>query len=237
MQSQKLPEWVWLVAAFLGVYALKQAIAKTNQDLALQNIGTDNYAQLAQEYRVAFNPSGTEFLMSLDFTNYEAIKVLAVKSRGVYSKVQEAYKVLYGVALATDLQNELTSTQLTEYYKILQSVPVLAPPAKAPASTTTTGGVVLAGGAVKTYAPAPKLDPVKRVYAQKNVNIRQYNNPQQIIRVAKVGDEIGRFAGVHRIQNFDGKGSTMDFYVCEVTVYIFAKAYVYVVKSDATMVK
>lgn len=234
--GEKIPEWVWVALSIFGVYALKQAAAKTTQDLTLQNIATDNIAQLAQEYRTAFNPSGIPFLMSVDFTSFEAVKVLAVKTRGIYNKVQEAYTVLYNVALATDLQNELTAEQLTEYYKILQSSASVPTPAKAPTSPSA-GGVVLTGGAVKTYAPALNKTETKKVYAVTSVNVRDYNSPQRVIRTAKAGEEIGRFAGVHRIRNFDGKGSTLDFYVCEVRLYIFAKAYVYVVKSNATAVK
>jgi hypothetical protein len=89
-------------------------------DPATGNPTNPNYtspAELARQYKAAFDPYNTGWL-PYNGTDTEALYKLAGKTF-VWSDVRSAYKTLYGRDLIADLESELSSSELQNFYDIL----------------------------------------------------------------------------------------------------------------------
>lgn len=75
--------------------------------------------QQAQQLRAAFNPSGSSWLIGMDFTNTTAVMRIASQIQN-FADVQDSYRKLYNANLSEDLVNELSSSELTQFYRAMK---------------------------------------------------------------------------------------------------------------------
>ena len=119
----KLTNYGLLVAGGFGLYFIgKRMNEKAKHDNVESNLGTDPNAQAAQQLRAAFNPSGQGFLMWGDGTTTDVVMAVGAKIKD-FGKVATAYNALYKSSLADDLTQELSSTELTTFYKLIAGKP------------------------------------------------------------------------------------------------------------------
>lgn len=202
--------WVILIICVLG-YVLYSGWRKTQKEVYSDNIGKDAESQQAQLLRQAFNPSGTGWLMAVDGTDEETVMAVAAQISN-YGKVADAYRVLYGADLSSDLADELTRADLTKFWDIVyKRTPTTSPP------TTTPGG----GFPGNTNPPmpttpgAPVRGPLlqnsawkkKTIFATATVNVRDYNNPKRIVKQVKKGAMIGTYWATADYTNLPNTGN------------------------------
>lgn len=208
--------FVWILAA-IGVYILVKGWSKTKQQTYLDTAGTDKATQQAQALRDAFNRSGFSTLMKVDGTDVDLVMSTARQITD-YTAVSDSYRVLYpGSELTTDLQDELSRTDLQTFYDIVYkrgSNPTVATPT--PSTGSTTGTVY------------------KQVKATQTVNIRDYANPSKVLRQAKAGEVIGTYTGE---KTLNVTGQNLRFYLVEKKLYLgLVTEQYYVAKSSVVLV-
>ena len=78
---------------------------------------------LVLQYLNAMNPSGISWMTDFDGTNTESIMSLALKTRGVFNKVNLAYKVKdpHGRVLEDALREELSNEDFDKWYNIVMN--------------------------------------------------------------------------------------------------------------------
>jgi hypothetical protein len=213
--------FVWILAA-IGVYILVKGWSKTKQQTYLDTAGTDKATQQAQALRDAFNRSGFTTLMKVDGTDVDLVMSTARQITD-YSAVSDSYRVIFpGSELTTDLQDELSRTDLQTFYDIVYkrgsnpTVPATTPTTTTPSTGTTTGTVH------------------KQVKATQTVNIRDYANPFKVLRQAKAGEVIGTYTGE---KTLNVTGQAVRFYLVEKQLYfgLVTEQY-YVAKSSVVLV-
>ncbi len=165
--------FVWLLAGF-GVYLLVKGWGTSKQQTYLNTAGTDLATQQAQALRDAFNRSGIELMMQVDGTDVDLVMSTAAQIKD-YAAVSDSYRVLYkGSELTTDLQKELSRTDLQKFWDIVYKR------GSNPTTPSTGTGTTTSG---------------KRVRALQTVNVREYDNPATIHHQAVKGDVLGNFIG------------------------------------------
>ena len=185
----------------IGILVFNALFRKSAQAEALNNAPTDNSSQLAIQLRQAMNASGVGWLMGGDGTDEEALFAIAPQLRGgVFQTVAQRYQLLYNSNLTTDLQNELTAADLTKFWALVNgnSIPTTSP--NPTPGNTGTGTPIKVGG--------------QKVVATKVYNIRDFDNPQKVLRQSKVGEQIGVYDGEKTV-NLNGVATA--FYVAKVT--------------------
>lgn len=159
----------WLSIAAL-LYFLVSAVSKSKQQAYLNNAGQDVTTQQAQALRDAFNRSGVSYLMAFDGTDTDLVFQTAAQITD-YKAVSEAYRVLYpGSELTTDLQTELSRTDLQKFWNTVYRTPGTT------GSTTTTPSLV-----------------GRTVQAIQLVNVRTKPKPTVVDHQAKAGQTIGTY--------------------------------------------
>jgi hypothetical protein len=162
-----------MVLALVGVYLLISGFGKSKQQTYLDTAGTDANTQQAQALRDAMNRSGVKLLMNVDGTDVDLIMQTAQQITD-YAKVSDSYRVLYGSELTTDLQAELSRTDLQNFWNIVY---------KTTPGSTTTGGT--------TTNPTANVG--RKVTANQTVNIRVDKAPYGMVRQAQKGELLGTY--------------------------------------------
>ena len=119
-----------VVLALVGVYLLISGFSKSKKQTYLDGAGTDPNTQQAQALRYAMNRSGISWLMWGDGTDVELIMQTAGQIKD-YKAVADSYRTIYGSELTTDLQSELSRTDLQQFWNLVY---------KTTGSGSTTGG-------------------------------------------------------------------------------------------------
>lgn len=185
----------------IGLLVFNALFRKSAQAEALNNAPTDNNSQLAIQLRQALNPSGAGWLMGSDGTDEDALFSLAPQLRGgIFQAVAQRYELLYRSNLTTDLQNELSAPDLQKFWALVNGSSIPTTPTPSTSGNTGTGTPPRANG--------------KKVVATKVYNIRDYENPQKVIKQSKVGETIGVYDG-ERIVKLNGVDTA--FYVAKVS--------------------
>jgi len=115
---------------YFGGKAIKKAVNKNREKNAGDQVDSKNpvkalAAQLAQRFRTAFNPSGYTWMMSVDTTSVDEVMRLGREMythKVPFNEVSSAYNNLYtGSSFVKDLQDELSSAELSKFYSILKT--------------------------------------------------------------------------------------------------------------------
>ncbi|QHV97568.1 annexin [Spirosoma endbachense] len=173
-----------MVLALVGVYLLISGFGKSKQQTYLDTAGTDLNTQQAQALRDAMNRSGVKLLMSVDGTDVDLIMQTAQQIRD-YSKVSDSYRVLYSSELTTDLQSELSRTDLQNFWNIVYKTTPTSNPATNP--TANVG---------------------RKVTANQTVNIRVDKAPYGTVRQAQKGELLGTYTSERVLPDIPNKGDT-----------------------------
>ena len=107
-----------VVVIFILRGGIKKWIRNKNQR-AFEKKENTPPAQLAQQYRTAFNPSGVSWLINADGTNEEAIEKLAFQTKGQLDEVARAYKERFDELLTDRLRAELSSDEYQNWINIV----------------------------------------------------------------------------------------------------------------------
>lgn len=190
----------YLLAA-VGVYILVTGWKKSQQQAYLTNAGTDPATQQAQALYQAMNP----YVFGVG-TDEDLIFATAAKITD-YSAVADAYRVLYGTELTTDLANDLSNAELQKFWDIVY---------KRTSTTTTTGSSTssLIG---------------KTVTATMAVRVRNFDDYKQIDHQATVGENLGTYLGE---QSLFIDGQTGVFVIVEKTSWLLFSSKYYVLKNS-----
>lgn len=202
--------WIILIICVLG-YVLYRGWGKTQKEVYSDNIGKDAESQQAQLLRQAFNPSGNSWLMALDGTDEESVFSVATQIKD-YGKVADAYRVLYGADLSSDLAEELNRADLTKFWDIVYKRTSTGT-TPTPTNTTPTGSYP--GQPTPTTPGAPVRGQLlenlawkkKTIFATATVNVRDYNNPNRIVKQVKKGAMIGTYWATADYTNLPNKGN------------------------------
>lgn len=206
-----------LVVVFaVVVYLFVNGFTKSKQQAYLNNAGTDKTTQLAQALRDAMNRSGIKIMMPVDGTDVDLVMSTATEITD-YKAVSDAYRVLYSSELTTDLQEELSRTDLQRFYDIVYKRQT------GPTTSTTTGGVTTTAG--------------KNAKANQTVNVRNYDTPSKVEKQVTTGTYLGRFAGE---KTLTVTGPSLRYYILENYQYSvfgvgFFTVQTYVLKSAVTL--
>lgn len=104
------------VAGFVAFKLLQNSYRNFARQQAQYQLLDSKEARQAQQLKLGMNPSGFDWMFSLDGTNEEAL-FNAAKSIDSFSKVQSFYSQLYpGRNLVEDLESELEGEALTKFY-------------------------------------------------------------------------------------------------------------------------
>jgi hypothetical protein len=110
------------VLLFLAVgvllYILIRGWQKTRQQTASDSIGGNINLMLAQQLRTAFIPGGFPVAMGFDGTDVNAVMSLATQIKD-YQAVAQSYRTLYNADLSDDLSQELSVSDLSRFWKIV----------------------------------------------------------------------------------------------------------------------
>ena len=191
------------VLAAVGVYLLVRAINKSKEEAYLQQAGTDKPTQQAQALKTAFNPSGYDWLMGSDFTNVTLVMSTAAQITD-FVAVFDAYKAIYQRNLTTDLQTELSASDLEKFWN-----------------------VVYKRNQVVVSAPSNLVG--KGVTATVSVNVRKFDEPNVTDHQAKAGELIGTYVGEATITTNAGKGI---YIIVDSSYFLLFKARYYVLKQS-----
>lgn len=82
-----------LFVLFLTRNKIKKIFIKRNED-KFDKEETEDFNQIAQQYRSASNPSGIEFLIDADGTDEEAIERLAYQTKGNFQQIADGYDAI-----------------------------------------------------------------------------------------------------------------------------------------------
>ena len=213
-----------LIFALVGVviYLLVSGFNKSKKQTYLDNAGTDKNTQQAQALRDAMNRSGIGLLMSIDGSDVDLIMQTAQQITD-YKAVADSYRVIYpGSELTTDLQNELSRTDMQAFWDIVNGN----------APTTSTGGTTSGG----TTATKPSLVG-KQVKAIQTTNIRIDKSPYGVESniigqniQAKANDILGAYVSEKVLPNVPYSGNSL-VYVRYKESSFFGDSYHWVLKS------
>lgn len=205
-----------VVLVVVVIYLFITGFTKSKQQTYLDNAGTDVNTQQAQALRDAFNRSGISYLMGVDGTDTDLVFQTAAQITD-YKLVSDAYRVLYNSELTTDLQSELSRTDLAKFWSIVYK------------TTPTTGTTATNSG--------------KSVIANTTVNIRSVDAPYSVVsdivgknKQAKKGDILGIYFSEMVLPNIPNKGDKNVFvkYVVPTFFGLINPQY-YVLKSAVTI--
>jgi hypothetical protein len=141
--KDKLVDYGLMVAAGFAIYFFgSKVIAKAKHDTVESQLGTDPSAQIAQQLRACFNPSGQSWLMWTDGTSTDAVMALAPQIKD-FGKVASSYNALYKSSLADDLTNELSGQELTRFYGLIPSSKTIKPVSKTSTSPINIGDEIM----------------------------------------------------------------------------------------------
>lgn len=88
------------------------------------NIESSPSARQAQQLKIAMNPSGFDWMFSVDGTNERLIFATA-QSIDNFAQVQRDYNKLYtGRNLVSDLESELSAESLSKFYGLMQATQI-----------------------------------------------------------------------------------------------------------------
>jgi hypothetical protein len=179
-----------LIAVFVVVvYLFVNGFTKSKKQTYLENAGTDLNTQQAQALRDAMNRSGYGPLMGMDGTDLDLIISTAGKITD-YKKVADAYRVLYGSELTTDLSNELNRTDLQKFWNIVYKTPGST---NVPSTGTATTSLI-----------------GKTVTAKEKVNLRIFQDPEYVDYQAEKGEVVGTYLGEKNL-TLKALGKTVTF--------------------------
>ncbi|MVM34872.1 hypothetical protein GO755_32890 [Spirosoma sp. HMF4905] len=179
----------------LVIYLFISGFNKSKQQAYLDNAGLDKTTQMAQALRDAMNRSGIKLMMSVDGTDLDLVMSTAALITD-YKAVSDAYRVLYGSELTTDLQEELTRDQLQQFWNVVY---------KTNATTTPT-----------TTNPTSNVG--KTVTAIQTSNIRADVSPYEVVvnilgqrRQASAGQVLGKYVSERLLPDLPNKGDKLTF--------------------------
>ena len=92
------------------IHVAKKWIDNANENIVDQKASTDPNVNAAIQFRHGINPSGFEWLMIVDGTNFEAVLNAADMVQD-FVEVQKAYKLKYRTSLIDDLSSDLNANQ------------------------------------------------------------------------------------------------------------------------------
>ena len=78
-----------------------------------------DYNQLAQQYRAAANPSGSDWMIDWDGTDEEAIERLGYQTKGHLASVAAVYKQKFHETLTDRLRKELDTDEFQNWRNIV----------------------------------------------------------------------------------------------------------------------
>jgi hypothetical protein len=179
------------VLLFLAVgvllYILIRGWQKTRQQTASDSIGGNINLMLAQQLRTAFIPGGFPVAMGFDGTDVNAVMSLATQIKD-YQAVAQSYRTLYNADLSDDLSQELSVSDLSRFWKIVNGQtpgPVVTTPNPTP---TGTGVVVKMGQEMVVSSLVGKT-----CIAHQAVNVRLYKEPAYSDHLADKDDNLGLY--------------------------------------------
>ena len=184
--------------AGLGVYLLVRAYNKSKEQAYLDQAGTDKPTQQAQALKTAFDPYGIGLGTDENLVFEVAAKITD------YVAVSDAYRVLYKRELTTDLQDDLSASDLEKFWNI-----------------------VYKRNQISINSPSGLLG--KTVTATQLVNVRKFDDPNYTDHQAKAGDKIGIYKGEATITTNAGKGV---YVVVEYTPFFGSATKYFVLKSS-----
>lgn len=185
------------------IYLFISGFNKSKQQSYLDNAGLDKTTQMAQALRDAMNRSGIKLMMSIDGTDVDLIMTTAATITD-YKAVSDAYRVLYGSELTTDLQEELTREQLQSFWNVVYKT-------NATTNPTTTN---------------PTANVGKTVTAIQTSNIRVDKSPYDVEvnifgqrRQASAGQVLGKYVTERVLPDVPNKGDKVTFVKYEESVF------------------
>ncbi|NQY09821.1 MAG: hypothetical protein HRT71_09950 [Flavobacteriales bacterium] len=107
-----------LFVLFLTRNKIKKIFIKRNED-KFDKEETEDFNQIAQQYRSASNPSGIEFLIDADGTDEEAIERLAYQTKGNFQQIADGYNMKFDETLTDRMRKELDSDEFQQWYNII----------------------------------------------------------------------------------------------------------------------
>jgi len=110
---------VIVIVALIALYYGAKAVARNIKKAEFDKNPADDPVRLAQEYRLAINPSGMSWLKAVDGTDEESIMTLARSTKGQLDEVQKMYKNKFGTTLTDDLRDELSSDEYQKWFDIV----------------------------------------------------------------------------------------------------------------------
>lgn len=104
----------------LGAWMIGKYFTTQRENKADQEVLNTIEGKQAQALRVAMNPSGNDWFFGADGTNEGPLFEIASKIENI-NKVASIYENRYGSKLSKDLENELSDSELNEFWSILNN--------------------------------------------------------------------------------------------------------------------
>ena len=175
---------VLVVLLYIGVTGWN----KSKQQNYLDEAGADLPTRLATDLHNAINPSGYSYLQGLDGTDTTSLFDTATKITD-YAAVSKAYRVLYNTELTTDLEKELSRTDLAKFWDLVYK--------RTGSSTSGTTTTTTSAG--------------RKVVAKETVNVRAFGKPAVVDHQAKKGDYLGTYIAEKIVPDIPNKGNRVLF--------------------------
>lgn len=105
-----------VIVVLVVAYYTSRSAMRNAKKKRFDKMPENDVVRLAQEYRLAMNPSGISWMKSFDGTDEEAIMNLAARTKGQLDEVQASYKVKFNTTLTDDLRDELSSDLYNRWF-------------------------------------------------------------------------------------------------------------------------
>lgn len=110
------------IIAIISIWLIKGGISKAIRYFKEKNFDKNeakDINQIAQQYRAASNPSGSDWMIDWDGTNEDALKILAHQTKGHLESVARVYKQKFDESLTDRMRKELDTDDFQDWYNIV----------------------------------------------------------------------------------------------------------------------
>ena len=110
------------IIAIISLWLIKGGISKAVRYFKEKNFDKNeakDVNQIAQQYRAASNPSGSDWMIDWDGTNEDAIELLAHQTKGHLESVARVYKQKFDETLTDRMRKELDADDFQNWHNIV----------------------------------------------------------------------------------------------------------------------
>lgn len=110
------------IIVIISFWLLKGGIKKTIRyfkERSFDKNETKDVNQIAQQYRAASNPSGSDWMIDWDGTDEDQIEKLAFQTKGSFENVAKAYKQKFDETLTDRMRKELDADEFQNWRNII----------------------------------------------------------------------------------------------------------------------